>query len=109
MVERFNRRFAEALRSAPPNGENAGRNRFANHQERDAFITKTVDAYNRTRLKCLRYKAPLEMLNNLTEHNTKAGIHEALIWIPAFAGMVGEGRMRKGVMLNRPKYSVRIA
>ena len=39
----------------------------------------------------------------------KAGIHEALIWIPAFAGMVGVGRMGKGVMLNRPKYSVRIA
>ena len=32
----------------------------------------------------------------------KAGIHEALIWIPAFAGMIGVGRMVKGLRLNRP-------
>ena len=32
----------------------------------------------------------------------KAGIHEVLIWIPAFAGMVGVERMGKGLFLNRP-------
>ena len=74
MVERFNRRLAEALRSVPTNGKNSGRNRFHSHADRNAFIHNTVDAYNRTRLKCLGYKAPLQALNNLTEHNTKAGI-----------------------------------
>ncbi len=73
MVERFNRRLAEAIRTVPPNGDNAGRNRFANHQDRNAFIKNTVDAYNRTRLQCLGYNAPLQRLNNLTEDNTKAG------------------------------------
>ena len=33
----------------------------------------------------------------------KAGIHEALIWIPAFAGMIGVGRMGKGSSLDRPQ------
>ena len=37
----------------------------------------------------------LPNLNNPTIP-AKAGIHEALIWIPAFAGMVGVGRMGKG-------------
>ena len=32
----------------------------------------------------------------------KAGIHEALIWIPAFAGMVGVERMGEGLLLSRP-------
>jgi transposase InsO family protein len=73
MVERFNRRLAEAIRAQPPTRRNEGKNRFETHARRNAFILGFVDAYNRTRLKCLAYKAPLEALNNLAEHNTKAG------------------------------------
>ena len=32
----------------------------------------------------------------------KAGIQINAPWIPAFAGMVGVGRMGKGLFLNRP-------
>ena len=73
MVERFNRRLSEALRSVPPNGDNQNKNRFHSHDERNRFIAKTVDAYNHTRLRCLNYTAPKQALNNLTEDNTKAG------------------------------------
>jgi transposase-like protein len=73
MVERFNRRLAEAIRQHPPSGRNRGKNRFDTHAQRNAFIEKVVHAYNRTRLRCLHYKAPLEALNNLTKDNTKAG------------------------------------
>ena len=34
----------------------------------------------------------------------KAGIHQALIWIPAFAGMIGAGRMGNGLFLNNPYF-----
>ncbi len=73
-VERFNRRLSEALATAPANGKNAGRNRFASHAERNKFLLNFVESYNRTRQRCLGYKAPLETLANLTGHNTKAGI-----------------------------------
>lgn len=73
-VERFNRRLGEALASVPANGKNAGRNRFTTHAERNAFIKTFVDNYNRTRLRSLGYKAPLEELINLTGHNTQAGM-----------------------------------
>ena len=73
-VERFNRRLGEALDNAPADGGNLGKNRFTSHAERNAFIEAFVSAYNRTRLRCLAYKAPLEALNNLSEHNTKAAI-----------------------------------
>lgn len=76
MVERFNRRLAEALRNAPPDDRNAGKNRFASHDNRNRFILDFVHAYNRTRLKCLGYRAPLQALLNLPEHNTQAGTHE---------------------------------
>ena len=72
-VERFNRRLGEAIASVPANGRNAGRNRFATHAERNTFIYRFVDNYNRTRLRSLGYKAPAERLANLTEHNTQAG------------------------------------
>ena len=72
-VERFNRRLGEALKSAPSNGENSGRNKFSTHSERNKFIMAFVDNYNRTRLRCLRYKAPREALNNLPG---KAGTQE---------------------------------
>lgn len=75
MVERFNRRIAQAIKSAPKAGRNNGKNRFDNHLERDAFIHAFVNAYNRTRLRCLNYSAPIQALANQTEDNTKAGAH----------------------------------
>lgn len=73
MAERFNRRIAEALRNHPSSGQNVGRNRFDNHDQRNAFILSVVSNYNRTRLRCLGYQAPAEALDNLPRHNTKAG------------------------------------
>jgi len=75
MVERFNRRIADALRSAAPATRNAGKNRFDTHAERDAFLITFVATYNRTRLRCLAYRAPREALLNLQQPNTKAGAH----------------------------------
>jgi transposase InsO family protein len=74
MVERFNRRLAEAIDRQPPNGDNAGKNRFASHHERNRFLHTFVQNYNRTRLRCLDYQAPAERLANLTKHNTCAGV-----------------------------------
>ena len=74
MVERFNRRLSEALRRASPSGRNGGKNRFDTHEQRDQFIYDFVYNYNRTRLGCLGYKAPLEALNNQAELNTQAGM-----------------------------------
>ena len=73
MVERFNRRLQEQLDAAPKNGRNRGLNCFDPHQQRASYIRTFVDNYNRTRLKCLGYIAPLDALANLTGHNTKAG------------------------------------
>lgn len=72
MVERFNRRLAEALRTHPPSGENSRRNRFSDPARRNAFVLDFVRDYNRTRLRCLAHKAPAEVLNNLPGHNTCA-------------------------------------
>jgi transposase-like protein len=70
MVERFNRRLAEALRAR----ENVHpRRKFDTHQQRNAFILRFVDDYNCTRLRCLAYQAPAQALANHAEHNTKAG------------------------------------
>jgi transposase len=74
MVERFNRRLAEAIRAKASVAKNAGKNKFNSHAERDAFLHAFVAGYNRTRLKCLGYKAPLEALTNLTGPNTCAGM-----------------------------------
>jgi len=72
LVERFNRRIAEHLERLPRN--RAGRRkRFADHGERDAYILTFVGNYNRTRMKCLGYKAPLEMLHNPPGPNTGRG------------------------------------
>lgn len=73
MVERFNRRLEDHLNAKPSNGKNQGKNCFDDHEQRNAYIRDFVDAYNRTRLRCLGYKSPIELLNNLTKHNTKAG------------------------------------
>lgn len=73
MAERFNRRLAEALHSHPRAAANAGKNRFDDHAQRNAFIHAFVNHYNRTRLRCLGHKAPAELLANLPGHNTSAG------------------------------------
>jgi IS30 family transposase len=71
MVERFNRRLAEAIGREPKRG--SARRTFACHADRDAFLNRVVADYNRTRLKCLGYQAPLEALANLPGPNTNAG------------------------------------
>jgi len=68
MVERFNRRLAEAVRSARPN--RIAKNRFETHEQRNEFVLDFLHSYNRTRLRCLKYKAPLEILANQTGDNT---------------------------------------
>ena len=76
LVERFNRRLAEALALKTKIAANSGRNCFACHAERNAFITNFAYNYNHTRLRCLGYKAPLEILHNLAEQYTCAGMTE---------------------------------
>jgi transposase InsO family protein len=76
MVERFNRRLAQALRDIP-GGPNRGKNKFRKPEERNAFLHRFVYNYNRTRLQCLAYNAPVTLLHNLTEENTKAGVWSA--------------------------------
>jgi IS30 family transposase len=71
MVERFNRRLAEAIGREPKHG--SARRTFPCHTDRDAFLNRVVADYNRTRLKCLGYLAPLEALANLPGPNTFAG------------------------------------
>ena len=72
MVERFNRRIGEHLERLPRNRA-AHHRRFASHEERNTYVLDFVANYNRTRLKCLGYKAPLEALANLPGQNTQAG------------------------------------
>jgi transposase InsO family protein len=71
LVERFNRRLAEAIGRQPKQG--IAHRTFACQSDRTAFITRFVADYNRTRLKCLGYRAPLEALTNLPGPNTFAG------------------------------------
>src|SRR5213075_2841242 len=73
LVERFNRRITEAIGREPKRG--IARRTFPCHADRDAFLNRFVADYNRTRLKCLGYVAPLEALANLPGPNTKAGTH----------------------------------
>lgn len=72
-VERFNRRITEHLDKIPYN-QAAPHRRFKDQEELSAYLMAFVSNYNRTRLRCLGYKAPLEALNNLTGHNTSAGM-----------------------------------
>ena len=76
MVERFNRRLAEAIRA---HDNVTSRRKFNTHQERNRFLLALAHDYNRTRLRCLAYLAPIEALNKLTGYNTKAGIHSLTI------------------------------
>jgi transposase len=72
LVERFNRRLSEAMHALPPLRDNARhRTRFASHAEREAFLLRFVANYNRTRLRCLGYRAPLDVLHNHTEDNSR--------------------------------------
>jgi transposase InsO family protein len=71
MVERFNRRLGEHLDRRP---QLQAHRRFRDHVERDAYLHTFVADYNRTRLRCLNYQAPAELLAKLAEHNTKAGV-----------------------------------
>jgi transposase InsO family protein len=79
MVERFNRRVNEVIASKAKISKNSGKNSFASHEERNDFIMKFINNYNKTRLRCLDYNAPISLLNsnmppgNHTEYNTKAG------------------------------------
>ena len=71
LVERFNRRIAEAIGREPKRG--SARRTFRGHADRDAFLDRFVADYNRTRLRCLGYVAPLDALANLPGRNTFAG------------------------------------
>jgi hypothetical protein len=73
MVERFNRRIGEHLNRMPQNRA-AHHRRFLDHTERDAYLNTFVADYNQTRLRCLNYQAPAQVLANLTGHNTCAGV-----------------------------------
>ncbi|HEX5958278.1 MAG TPA: integrase core domain-containing protein [Hyphomicrobiaceae bacterium] len=73
LVERFNRRLAEAIAAKPSIARNEGKNKFHTHAERDAFLHAFVANYNRTRLKCLDYRAPAELIANPPGPNTPAG------------------------------------
>jgi transposase InsO family protein len=72
MVERFNRRLGDHLDRMPQNRA-AHHRRFLDHAERDAYLHTFVADYNHTRLRCLDYQAPAELLAKLTGHNTCAG------------------------------------
>jgi hypothetical protein len=56
-----------------PRNRTAHHRRFLDHAERDTYLHTFVTDYNRTRLRCLGYQAPAEMLAKLTRHNTSAG------------------------------------
>ena len=71
LVERFNRRIVDAIGRQPKRG--TLHRLFASHADRDGFLNRFVGDYNRTRLKCLGYLAPLQALNNLPGPNTCAG------------------------------------
>ncbi|MGH7011311.1 MAG: IS481 family transposase, partial [Caulobacteraceae bacterium] len=62
MVERFNRRISEKLAQVRY-GQAAHHRNFVDHHQRDAYLMDFVESYNRTRLRCLGYHAPLEALN----------------------------------------------
>ena len=78
LVERFNRRIAEAIDRQPKRG--SARRTFVDHDDRDAFLKRFIADYNRTRLKCLGYLAPLEALANPPGPNTYVkGIESVII------------------------------
>ena len=64
-------RIAEAIGREDKRG--SARRTFTCHADRDAFLSKFVHDYNRTRLKCLGYQTPIQALANLTGPNTFEG------------------------------------
>jgi len=75
MVERFNRRVSQEIAQRGKISDNSARNTIHSHPERNTYIMNFVEAYNRTALQCLNYRAPCSVLfDNLTEGNTFAGI-----------------------------------
>jgi transposase-like protein len=71
LVERFNRRIVEAIAQQPKRG--VAHRLFISHADRDTFLNRFVSDYNRTRLKCLGYLAPIQALTNPPGPNTFAG------------------------------------
>ena len=69
--KRFNRRTNEAVGREK---KRIAYRLFASHDDRNAFLHQFVHDYNHTRLKCLSYQAPLQVLDNLAGPNTKAGM-----------------------------------
>ncbi|WP_225164652.1 hypothetical protein, partial [Bradyrhizobium sp. BRP56] len=59
---------------------------FIDHADRDAFIARFVHDYNRTRLKCLGYQAPIQAVAKLTGLNTFAKTTNYLWLAPALDG-----------------------
>jgi len=92
LVERFNRRIVEAIGRQPKCG--IAHRLFISHEDRNAFLNRFVADYNRTRLKCLGYLAPIQALTNPpgTEHLRggkpfpKAGVHPRSGRAQAFSG-----------------------
>ena len=72
MAERFNRRLGNHLGRVLQKRA-AHHRRFHDHAERDAYLHTFVADYNRTRLRCLDYQAPAELLAKLVGQNTYAG------------------------------------
>jgi hypothetical protein len=70
MVECFNRRRAESIRSTPDAGTNSSKNKFTGHAERNAFLHRVADDFNRTRLRCLNFQSPKQVLDNFLGHNS---------------------------------------
>lgn len=98
LVERFNRRIAEHLAKKPKPRRGQDR-RFESHDERNRYVLDFVNAYNQTRLRCLAYKAPLEVLSNHTGHNNGGGLGLRHSHIPRSVFLsvywrVGAGRFR---------------
>jgi transposase InsO family protein len=93
LAERFNRRLSEAMHALPAARDNSRhRTRFFSLEDRHDFLLRFVHDYNRTRLRCLDYKAPLEALYNLTKDNTggrSGAARRALRLIPGEEGVRG--------------------
>jgi hypothetical protein len=56
-----------------PQNRTAHHRRSLDHAERDAYLLTFVADYNRTRLRCLDYQAPADLLAKHAGHNTFAG------------------------------------
>ena len=74
MVERFNRRINEAIARKQKVKDNQRKNSFSSHTQRNQFVLNFVQNYNMTRLQCIKYKTPKQLLYNQTELYTYAGM-----------------------------------